>query len=516
MASTRPDERGAEAPAVKASTFDLTPTGPLGAGSLLSPLSTTSPRKQAWEATARSWSSRHASGAFGSVAPGPKTSAGERPEDTARGGGPLAYRTVSPRVIDAETILASLAAAAAKAGAPSAFVGGTPSSSRAEWTTPGGSAAAASSLLPTARALDFDARVEALRERARAARQPNPSPEPSPSATVAKDDAPDASSSRERARDALLAFLDAKARLRLSRRTARDAFTRWREATPCREREYAAETIAVDVAAVETMMPVSVHEWWRARAALRCWRLIAQLSRAESNAPDDGSRRPLRGVRAVRASKWRPAGAASPPDSPVRAYDASHPMYGKMDAKLARWLETDDACDGEGDGVDALLGSPRRGLSSSPPPSWETYRASAPATEPRLEAMETLVAAHREAGSRVAALEAANRALEADLFAAAQLWEETERENETLRAEARARGDERNDAEWRDRPRGGRRAEVRAEALEYDPPPRDPRRGNGDGASVRSEVEELEACAAEMRRRLGGKRGGGFRGERYF
>ena len=111
MASTRPDERGAEAPVVKASTFDLTPTGPLGAGSLLSPLSTTSPRKQAWEATARSWSSRHASGAFGSVAPGPKTSAGERPEDTARGGGPLAYRTVSPRVIDAETILASLAAA---------------------------------------------------------------------------------------------------------------------------------------------------------------------------------------------------------------------------------------------------------------------------------------------------------------------------------------------------------------------------------------------------------------------
>ena len=222
MASTRPDERGAEAPVVKASTFDLTPTGPLGAGSL------TSPRKQAREATARSWSSRHASGAFGSVAPGPKTSAGERPEDTARGGGPLAYRTVSPRVIDAETILASLAAAAAKAGAPSAFVGGTPSSSRAEWTTPGGRAPAASSLLPTGRPLDFDARVEALRERARAARQPNPSPEPSPSATVAKDDAPDASSSRERARDALLAFLDAKARLR-GRRTARDAFTRWRE-----------------------------------------------------------------------------------------------------------------------------------------------------------------------------------------------------------------------------------------------------------------------------------------------
>ena len=43
MASTRPDERGAEAPVVKASTFDLTPTGPLGAGSLLSPLSTTPP-----------------------------------------------------------------------------------------------------------------------------------------------------------------------------------------------------------------------------------------------------------------------------------------------------------------------------------------------------------------------------------------------------------------------------------------------------------------------------------------
>ena len=71
----------------KASAFDLTPDGPLNAGFALSPLSTSSPRKQAWEAKARACASN---GAFGSITPGVKTVA--LAEDAARGDGVLARR----------------------------------------------------------------------------------------------------------------------------------------------------------------------------------------------------------------------------------------------------------------------------------------------------------------------------------------------------------------------------------------------------------------------------------------
>ena len=186
----------------EASSFDLTPDGPLNAGFALSPLSTSSPRKQAWEAKARACASN---GAFGSITPGVKTVA--LAEDTARGDGVLARRVSdddatpsprpTPRVIDAETILGVAAAAAARA---------TPRRIRASPTHP--ARVVASTPRPTARALDFDPRTdpETHLERKRRASEPDVSSGAGPI------------SPREQARDALLAFLDDKATLRFARR----------------------------------------------------------------------------------------------------------------------------------------------------------------------------------------------------------------------------------------------------------------------------------------------------------
>ena len=154
--------------------------------------------------------------------------------------------------------------------------------------------------------------------------------------------------------------------------------------------------------------------------------------------------------------------------------------------------------------------------------------------------METLLGAAREAESRAEALSEENRALETDLGAAAVLWEETERENARLNARverlaealgggardvggralgasararrvarrvARARKRKRN--RTRTRTRRGTRRWGRGGTLRRE----DRRRGVVAGAgSVRSEVEELEECAAAMRRQMRRR----ARGERVF
>ena len=228
----------------KASSFDLTPDGPLNAGFALSPLSTSSPRKQAWEAKARACASN---GAFGSITPGVKTVA--LAEDTARGDGVLARRVSdddatpsprpTPRVIDAETILGVAAAAAARA---------TPRRIRASPTHP--ARVVASTPRPTARALDFDPRTdpETHLERKRRASEPDVSSGAGPI------------SPREQARDALLAFLDDKATLRFARRAQRRALSRWRDA----------------------LNDASEHARERGPllAAIRGWRLAAEATRA--------------------------------------------------------------------------------------------------------------------------------------------------------------------------------------------------------------------------------------------
>ena len=86
--------------------------------------------------------------------------------------------------------------------------------------------------------------------------------------------------------------------------------------------------------------------------------------------------------------------------------------------------------------------------------------------------MSDLSNALRAAEDRARALEVENRELEADLYAAAVLWEETEAENASLRAEAK-------------------RA-VEAAAAAAVAPLMGP---------LRAEVEELEACAMAMRKK---------------
>lgn len=486
----------------KASSFDVTPDGPLNAGFALSPLSTSSPRKQAWEAKARSYASN---GAFGSITPGVKTVA--LAEDTARGDGVLARRVAyddatpslrpTPRVIDAETILGVAAAAAARA---------TPRRTSASPTQP--ARVVASTPRPTARALDFDPRAdpEARLERARRASHPDISPGPPPI------------SPREQARDALLAFLDDKATLRLARRAQRRAFSLWREALT---RASPRDADASDRAREREPLRAAIRGWRLAAEAARARREVEMLRRrlADATLVSDSEPAP------PRTERSRSRSFASPPDSPVRAYDPTHPMYGKMDDKLARWLGMDEPPTTTTSGVDVAAFSHL----SAPPPSWESYRAAAPEFAPRLDAMETLLGAAREAEARAEALAEENRALETDLYAAAVLWEETERENARLNArverlaeeleEARAatmdassgRGRGRDERYSRgierERERGGERGDG------WDSPPRrSSSRSRRGGGSVRSEVEELEECAAAMRRQMRRR----ARGERVF
>ena len=488
----------------KASSFDLTPDGPLNAGFALSPLSTSSPRKQAWEAKARACASN---GAFGSITPGVKTVA--LAEDTARGDGVLARRVSdddatpsprpTPRVIDAETILGVAAAAAARA---------TPRRIRASPTHP--ARVVASTPRPTARALDFDPRTdpETHLERERRASEPDVSSGAGPI------------SPREQARDALLAFLDDKATLRFARRAQRRALSRWRDA----------------------LNDASEHARERGPllAAIRGWRLAAEATRARREV--ETLRRRVADATLVSAEPAPPPtersfaspperSFASPPDSPVRVYGPTHPMYGKMDDTLARWLGMDEP--------PPTSRADARSDPSAPPPSWESYRAAAPEFAPRLDAMETLLGAAREAESRAEALAEENRALETDLYAAAVLWEETERENARLNARVerlaealeeareasvdarwvRARGRDEWHDEWHARESGGGIEREREHGGERgggdgrdSPPRRSSSRSRRGAGSVRSEVEELEECAAAMRRQMRRR----ARGERVF
>ena len=153
----------------------------------------------------------------------------------------------------------------------------------------------------------------------------------------------------------------------------------------------------------------------------------------------------------------------------------------------------------------------------------------------RLDAMEALMEATREAEARARALETRAESLETDLYAAAVVWEETERENRlltervaamredaermaaalaTAEAEAaeaaRAAAAARRDAA-REREFGVLRERRRMFAVDVDdayargndgysrgsPPVFPPRR-----SFVGEEVEELEACAAAMRRSM--------------
>jgi hypothetical protein len=481
----------------KASSFDVTPDGPLNAGFALSPLSTSSPRKQAWEAKARSYASK---GAFGSITPGVKTVA--LAEDTARGDGVLARRVAdddatpslrpTPRVIDAETILGVAAAAAARA---------TPHRTRASPTQP--ARVVASTPRPTARALDFDPRADpdARLERARRAFHPDISPGAPPI------------SPREQARDALLAFLDDKATLRFAKRAQRRAFSLWRDALT---RASPRDTDASNRAREREPLRAAIRGWRLAAEATRARREVETLQRRLADATlVPASASPRASTEPARPRTER--SFASPPDSPVRAYDPTHPMYGKMDDKLARWLGMDEPPTTSRVDVDAFSDP------SAPPPSWESYRAAAPEFAPRLDAMETLLGAAREAEARAEALAEENRALETDLYAAAVLWEETERENAILNARVERLAEELEearaatmDARWgRGRGRDERypRGSGGGDGDGWDSPPRRSssrsRRGAG---SVRSEVEELEECAAAMRRQMRRR----ARGERVF
>ena len=215
----------------------------------------------------------------------------------------------------------------------------------------------------------------------------------------------------------------------------------------------------------------------------------------------------------------------------MRVYGPTHPMYGKMDDTLARWLGMDEP--------PPTSRADARSDPSAPPPSWESYRAAAPEFAPRLDAMETLLGAAREAESRAEALAEENRALETDLYAAAVLWEETERENARLNARVerlaealeeareasvdarwvRARGRDEWHDEWHARESGGGIEREREHGGERgggdgrdSPPRRSSSRSRRGAGSVRSEVEELEECAAAMRRQMRRR----ARGERVF
>ena len=332
---------------------------------------------------------------------------------------------------------------------------------------------------------------------------------------------------------ALLAFLGAKPR-RCVRGARRAAFAAWRGAAP-----EPTDTIT---------------ETRTARLALRAWRLVARVGRARVEA--DALRSRL--AEPPRARPGRPLWRAPPRsgrhlsvsgacdsgdsgDSGEASTSASaeteRPPYGVLDEKLARWL-----------GVDAVSvpGALRR-ASFAETTSFEIVTdrplgsrrgrddEKTHARKTRLDAMEALTEAAREAEARASALETRAESLETDLYAAAVVWEETERENRLLTervdamredaermtaALAAAEADaaeaarvataatatsatrrlERESARERRRARRRRRRVSRGTSYAHSrgihtahAPCRSP---------VGDEVEELEACAAAMRRSM--------------
>lgn len=223
----------------------------------------------------------------------------------------------------------------------------------------------------------------------------------------------DAEMAKEQARDALLSFLEHKTRLRLSRGLQRRVFSMWRS--------FAAEAVAV--------------------------RLRPRLQSPPSTAP---------------ARVTRPA---SPPDSPPRTYDESHPSYGVMDEKLRRWLGTYAPAS-----EPALPGDvPRR-----------SHRVAGSGAS--LDTLETLLEALHAAEDRVKDVEAENAALGDDLYAASVVMEEMEAECAALREGVRRERDRAD--KWEARAREAEEAEE----------------GRAD-ENLKREVERLEDYARSLRTR---------------
>ena len=528
----------------KLASLDVTPAGPLDAaralspatGATITPSDEPSPRKRFWEARASAWTGAEGDAAFGSVAPSAKTAAGA--EDTARGVGMLPRRVAddreTPRVAGVEPESGTevsterAATSAAAAGDAAAFLGDAAEED------------ARSALRATARALDFDPNVwveEKHAEKKEKWRE------------------------REAARDALLLFLARKAETTRVRRSARAAFAAWRGVT----------------GVVSTHDDESITEARTARLALRAWRLVAHADRAR--AESDLLRGRLAEALAARAvaearGTFSLAGLGFPEndslsrvsgrtrltektdgeDASTRSTrdenehenenenESARPPYGVLDEKLALWLGVEPRAPSRRVGLaDTAIRSSFADDDEDDVDSRVARRASSSTTDGfdlkkhargRLDAMEALMEATREAEARARALETRAESLETDLYAAAVVWEETERENRLLTERVAAM---REDAERMAAALAAAEAEAaeaaraataaRRDAARERESARERRRmfavdvddayarGN-DGYSrgslafpprrsfVGEEVEELEACAAAMRRSM--------------
>ena len=529
----------------KLASLDVTPAGPLDAaralspatGATITPSDEPSPRKRFWEARASAWTGAEGDAAFGSVAPSAKTAAGA--EDTARGAGMLSRRVAddreTPRVAGVEPesgteVSTERAATTAAAGDAAAFLGDAAEEDKR------------SALRATARALDFD---------------PN-------ARHTSENHAEGKWREREAARGALLAFLARKAETLFLRRSARAAFKAWRGAA---------------AAVVSTHDDENITELRTARLALRAWRLVAHADRAR--AESDLLRGRLAEALAARAvaeargtlSLLGGEEASASDDSlscveagrtrltektELRGEDASTPLrfcdenesarppYGVLDEKLALWLGVEPRApsrrvglpdsairssfaDDDEDDVESRVA---RRASISTTDGFAQTREDRKHARGRLDAMEALMEATREAEARARALETRAESLETDLYAAAVVWEETERENRLLTERVAAM---REDAERmtaalavaeveaaeaaraaaaarRDAAREREAARERRRMFAVDETSDAYARGDhgySRGSSyaprrsfVGEEVEELEACAAAMRRSM--------------
>ena len=515
----------------KLASFDVTPAGPLDAaralspatGATITPSDEPSPRERFWEARAGAWTGAEGDAAFGSVAPSAKTAAGA--EETARGAGLLPRRVAddreTPRVAGVEPDSGTEASAprsattAAAAGDAAAFLG----DAAEEDARSDARSDARAALHATARALDFEPRARDSPTKLAEGKR----------------------SEREAARGALLAFLARKAETLRSRRASRGAFAAWRGATRAEPTDTITETRT-------------------ARLALRAWRLVARAGRARVEADalrgrlaealaaravaDAGSllaRAPPRSGRPLSVSGARDSGDSGEASTSPSA-ETERPPYGVLDEKLARWL-----------GVDAVSvpGAPRR-ASFAETTSFETVTDRPVGSrrgrddekfftkKTRLDAMEALTEAAREAEARASALETRAESLETDLYAAAVVWEETERENRLLtervaamredaermtEALAAAEADAAEAARAATAATAATAARRDATAFERESA-RERRRARVDAddaysrgtsyahsrgihtahahrrSPVGDEVEELEACAAAMRRSM--------------
>ena len=524
----------------KLASLDVTPAGPLDAaralspatGATITPSDEPSPRKRFWEARASAWTGAEGDAAFGSVAPSAKTAAGA--EDTARGAGMLSRRVAddreTPRVAGVEPesgteVSTERAATTAAAGDAAAFLGDAAEEDKR------------SALRATARALDFD---------------PN-------ARHTSENHAEGKWREREAARGALLAFLARKAETLFLRRSARAAFKAWRGAA---------------AAVVSTHDDENITELRTARLALRAWRLVAHADRAraesdllrgrlaealaaravaeargtlsllggeEASASDDSLSCVEAGrTRLTAKTELRGEGAFAPL-SFGDENESARPPYGVLDEKLALWLGVEPRApsrrvglpdsairssfaDDDEDDVESRVA---RRASSSTTDGFAHTREDRKHARGRLDAMEALMEATREAEARARALETRAQSLETDLYAAAVVWEETERENRLLteRVAAMREDAERMAAALAAAEAEAAEAAARRDAAREREAARERRRmfavdetsdayargdhGYSRGSSyaprrsfVGEEVEELEACAAAMRRSM--------------